>query len=49
VEGAGRGLLVWFYAAGNGVAAPSCEAVLAHPVLAEAADGLRVLAPAVAR
>jgi len=49
VEGAGRGLLVWFYSTGIGLAAPSCDAVLSHPVLAEAADGLRVLAPAVAR
>lgn len=49
VEGAGRGLLVWLYAAGGGVAAPSCEAVLGHPVLAAAAEGFRVLAPAGAR
>lgn len=45
VEGAGRGLLVWFYGAGQGVEAPSCDAVLAHPVLAAAAGRFVVLSP----
>jgi len=45
MEGAGRGLLVWFYGSGYGVTTPSCDTVMQHPVLAAVATRFEVLGP----